>query len=273
MNKIKFIVMVVLAMFVLVGCGLHVREERRSNVNSLVIGMTMSNALDLMGRTIHTYNEQHGDYKYVGYPIDTYDEDATYPEFYSKRDLINDLPFNWVVLCFKDSLLVNWGEDICNDIKISEDNRIRKEKRTSLYVYTNTTIHHDKYTKRTTISGPYFENDELLELIHMRTIDVGNLEYNQIYISTLQSTWNFYYTAYDHNGNKLDFVKIQHIVNDDSDCREVFAITLTNKQLNDAIKLGMNFKVVGDRGDRIIKISSYYFKGFMDKVNYYKTKL
>lgn len=139
--------------------------------------------------------------------------------------------------------------------------------RTSIDVFSQTTIDNDPYKKTTWIYTPRFEGyryDSLLRAL----IKNKNLITYQFYVSDEAEDWRFYSNAYDKSGAELDFIEIDREVTRGI-TKEDFAISLSKNYLEKSIAKGINIKASGKRGDKVFFMPGYFIEGFLKKIDMY----
>lgn len=153
--------------------------------------------------------------------------------------------------------------------------------KTSNDVFMRSSIYNDPYKKTTWIRSPMFINhDPFLQgmgsyYAFLRVlVNDRYVTFYQFYISDSDENWRFFNRAYDSNGNKLDFVEIDHQIKSSQSVRmqEDFTINLSREYLDGAKNSGLNIKAVGKRGEKIFVLPGYYVEGFLKKVDEYTRK-
>lgn len=107
----------------------------------------------------------------------------------------------------------------------------------------------------------------------------------QIYAQDFLKNWCFYNGAYDANGSRLSFTKIDKDVGTkfyrktigkskkDHGVFETFALNIDRNYLNKALKNGIEIKVYSDKGcKKIITLPSGYIQGFLNAIDKDNTK-
>ena len=90
----------------------------------------------------------------------------------------------------------------------------------------------------------------------------------QLYINFMSSDWVFFDQAYDSDGRRLDFVKIDRDVRYGGSVKEAFAINFPRSYLEEKAKGdGLNIKFVGKRGEQILLLRPIWVEGFLMKVD------
>lgn len=133
-----------------------------------------------------------------------------------------------------------------------------------------TKINHDDFQKITTYRGVNADSYVPLFLRAYRQ-DVDQTTKYQIYSQIFYSgDWQFYSTAFDANGKKMDLTKIASKVESCSGgtCyhSEDFALNVTRAYLEENRETGIKFKVSGkiEGGDRVKFIPPGIIKGFLE---------
>ena len=110
------------------------------------------------------------------------------------------------------------------------------------------------------------EIGDIIMLFSGALIKDKSVSFYQFYISDSYKDWRFYNRAYDANGNRLDFVEIDHQVTRGAWTQEDFAINLSRSYLEKAKSNGLNIKAVGKRGEKIFVLPGFYVDGFLKKL-------
>lgn len=91
----------------------------------------------------------------------------------------------------------------------------------------------------------------------------------RIYASNEDTSWNFFESAIDSDGNELEFVKISGESSMNTKFGvgtiEDFAITVDEEYLTSKNDSGIIIRVYGQRGNRTISIPPYYIQGFLER--------
>jgi hypothetical protein len=146
---------------------------------------------------------------------------------------------------------------------------------TSENTYHSTRVTYDPYQKDTWIIGPEY-HFELAQYANLRAYAEGNnILFYQLYVRTYEppnSSWAFYDRAYSINGKRLNFVSIDRKVESGGGTREIFGISFSRKELNDAKESGINIKAIGKYNEVVISIPSAYIIGFLEKVDEFRNQ-
>jgi len=138
-------------------------------------------------------------------------------------------------------------------------------------VFLQSKIDTDSYKKTTWVESPSLEG--WIHSVWLRAqVENKKVILYQIYVSDRDTDWRFFHSAYDAGGNKLDFRTVDSLVTSTGSTREDYVIVVDRKYLNNSIGKGINFKAVGQRGEKIIIIPSVYIEGFLRKVDEYITQ-
>lgn len=131
---------------------------------------------------------------------------------------------------------------------------------------------YDEFKRTTQYTGPSLA-EGTLDYVSLRAFAFENPPNTiyQIYVSDYYNgNWKFYDYAYDSDGNKLDFVRIDRRVSGCSSygCShtEDFALNVSRKYLQDRASTGIRFKVSGKGGEEIFFIPASYINGFLQVV-------
>lgn len=137
-------------------------------------------------------------------------------------------------------------------------------------VRTQTTKTYDEFKKITTYLGPDL-SPVRYEALLIRAFgpDARNMMY-QIYVrDQYGKQWRFYNSAYDSDGNKLEFLSISRDV---GSCRygcdyyEDMGIGVSRQYLEQHKTTGLRFKISGRGGEEIYQIPAGYVRGFLDAI-------
>jgi len=144
--------------------------------------------------------------------------------------------------------------------------------KTSSAVFVDSTVAEDYYQSTVLIESPVFYQAQGygVHLISLRAkINIeADIAY-QLHIQDSQAVgWRFFDRAYDINGEKFEFVDIDHDVTLGV-TSEIFAINLTRKYLDKAVTESINIKVFGEDAEKVILVPSHYVEGFLQKVDEY----
>ena len=146
-------------------------------------------------------------------------------------------------------------------------------------VYGKTTVTSDPYNKSSWIKSPAYTSNYIagsgkLQSSKLRAY-VKNKEvvHYQFYASDSdKNRWRFFDSAYDSQGTKLKFHRIDREVSKGAWTNEIFAIDLSREYLEGALSAGLNIKVYGKRNNQIFRLPGLYIAGFLDKVDFYTGK-
>jgi hypothetical protein len=167
----------------------------------------------------------------------------------------------YLIICFSFLILTGCATTI--PIKTADD------------VFNNSVVEIDPYQKTTWINSPTFSNFDgtgyYYAYLRALLTDKRYVDFYQLYVSDTSSNWRFYDRAYDSKGRKLDFLNINHQVTNNAMTEESFAIEFGRDvdYLERAKSDGLNIKVVGKQGERIIILPGFLFDGFLRKVDDY----
>lgn len=100
--------------------------------------------------------------------------------------------------------------------------------------------------------------------VFLRSLVDGDL--HQLYVTFSGKDWIFFDSAYDIDGNRLDFVEIDREVSTSSGITEDFALNLSEDYLESAAEKGMNVKFVGQRGERTLVLKPHYIEGYLKRL-------
>lgn len=147
-------------------------------------------------------------------------------------------------------------------------------------IFKETRVETDDSRKLTWIIGPSVEvstgREHELCFAHLK--GVATSSQFQLIASYHARDWNFFDRAYDREGERLEFVKIDRQTEKtryrsklrsewyESATHETFGIMVSREYLEKASNQGMDIKVRGKRGEQIIKIPAFYIEGFLKKV-------
>jgi hypothetical protein len=130
----------------------------------------------------------------------------------------------------------------------------------------------DEFTKITTFKGTNLLPGGLDNYFFVRAFkDERNNKFNyQIYVNvTYYGEWIHFSSAYDSNGEVLDFSIIDRKVNSclssTGKCilNEVIGINMTQEQFEKYVTSGIKFKILGKNGERIYFIPPAYVESFI----------
>jgi len=142
-------------------------------------------------------------------------------------------------------------------------------------VFLQSTIDTDSYKKSTWVESPCLDNWMYRVWLRAQVENKNVISY-QIYVLDRDSDWRFFNSAYDADGKKLDFRTVDSLVESygaySGYTREEYVIVVDRKYLNNSIGKEINFKAVGQRGERVIVVPSIYIEGFLKKVDEYIAK-
>ena len=138
-------------------------------------------------------------------------------------------------------------------------------------VASKVTVESDNFKKTRSVKGPncasVFGDSVFLRSVEDQR-DPGK-SFIQIYVMDYYSDdWRFYHSAYDSNGNQLDFISIDREVGSCSKygCShyEHMAMNVSRKYLEQAIATGVSFQVSGKAGKEQFLIPGGYIQGFLN---------
>lgn len=137
---------------------------------------------------------------------------------------------------------------------------------TARSVAAKSTVERDPYKGVTWTRTPYINTYPIGFLFrHAQTKD---LETYQLYINFLSSDWVFFDRAYDSDGRKLEFVRIDREVGYGGSVTETFGINFTRSYLEEKAKSdGLNIKFSGKRGEQVYTWRPIWIEGFLMKVD------
>jgi hypothetical protein len=142
-------------------------------------------------------------------------------------------------------------------------------------VFLQSSIDTDSYKKTTWIQSPSLDGWIYSVWLRAQAENSKIISY-QIYVSDIYDDWRFFNSAYDTDGKKLDFRTVDSLVESyglyAGKTKEDYIIVVDRKYLNNSIGKEINFKAVGQRGERVIIIPSIYVEGFLKKVDEYIAK-
>jgi len=126
--------------------------------------------------------------------------------------------------------------------------------KTSSAVFVDSTVAEDYYQSTVLIESPVFYQAQGIgvHLISLRAKinSEADIAY-QLHIQDSQAVgWRFFDRAYDINGEKFEFVDIDHDV-------------------TKAVTESINIKVFGEDAEKVILVPSHYVEGFLQKVDEY----
>lgn len=144
-------------------------------------------------------------------------------------------------------------------------------------VFIHTKPNTDLYTRIIRVDGPIFRvfkpatwNKPARDywwLLQAVINHQGILVYSLV-ICDKNADWKFYDSAYDVNGQELEFVGIDREVKSGF-TQELFRIAMNRKYLERARSAGLDIKIIGKRGWKIFTIPAYYVDGFCRKTDTY----
>jgi hypothetical protein len=140
-------------------------------------------------------------------------------------------------------------------------------------VLSNINIEHDNYKKATKYSGPEIDTGSGAVFIRAFHDHKSNIVAYQIYLADqYRSTqWRFYSDAYDSDGTRLETNVIDRKVFDCAKYTGCFytehiGINIPESYLETKKNTGINIKVSGKAGEKIISIPAGYVKAFISAV-------
>ena len=100
----------------------------------------------------------------------------------------------------------------------------------------------------------------------------GELIFQVFMHDSYSGQWRFYDSAYDSNGNKLDFKSIRrNVVHCGSiggcSYSEDMSVLVTEEYLQANAESGIRFKITGKSGEEIFEINPFYIKAFLRKIS------
>jgi len=139
-------------------------------------------------------------------------------------------------------------------------------------VFSNSTVLNDSYQSTTLIESPgVFQAQGMgghrLSL-QAKFNSVGDISYSLQVQDSQASGWRFFDRAYDSNGQKLEFIDIDHDVTLGI-TSEFFSINLSRSYLDNAAIESINIKVFGENGESLILLPNHYVEGFLQKIDAY----
>ena len=129
----------------------------------------------------------------------------------------------------------------------------------------------DPYTNTTWVNSPPVNcGDSIGDKCYFRTAFINEkFAFYQLVLKIMNKGWLFLDTAYDIQGNRLDLKVLDRKVLSGGVVREVVGIKLADPYMAQAVVNGMNIKVIGKRGQIIVKLSGGYVFGYLQKVGTY----
>jgi len=135
-----------------------------------------------------------------------------------------------------------------------------------------TKIIKDPYTNTTWVNSPHINcGGSISNKCYFRTAFINEkFAFYQLILITVNKNWQFLDTAYDIQGNKLDLIVIDRkVLRGTGSVQEIVGIKLTDPYMAQAVINGINIKVIGKRGNVIIKLSGGYVFGYLQRVGTY----
>ena len=131
-----------------------------------------------------------------------------------------------------------------------------------------TTEKRDNFQKSTSLQGPDLSNVRYKSLFLRATkFDAGSSIY-QVYVrDQYAGQWRFYNSAYDIDGNKLEFTSIKREV---GSCRggcdyyEDMGVSVTREYLEQRKDRGLKIKISGSAGEVVVELPPGYIQGFLE---------
>ena len=128
-------------------------------------------------------------------------------------------------------------------------------------------VEYDNFKKLTNFKGQSLINSGSEMFLRGWKLDGKKDTTYQIYVvSSYGGDWRFYNSAYDSDGNRLDFTSISR----DVDCSkygcthyEHLGLSVTKQYLNKNKSLGINFKVSGKAGEATFLMPGSYIEDFL----------
>ena len=134
-----------------------------------------------------------------------------------------------------------------------------------------TKIIKDPYTNTTWVNSPPVNcGDSIGDKCYFRTAFINEkFAFYQLVLKIMNKGWLFLDTAYDIQGNRLDLKVLDRKVLRGGVVKEILAIKLSDPYMAQAVVNGVDIKVIGKRGQLIVKLSGGYVFGYLQKVGTY----
>lgn len=131
------------------------------------------------------------------------------------------------------------------------------------------TIRYDPYTKTETIVGDDHSHmsilDEGFSGYQFSAAAVNGAMHNPVLLYSIDaSDWYFINSAADIDGNRLNVIQGGRDVDVSASIHENFGVEMTPEYLRSHRSTGMNIKLIGSRGEKIIKVSPEAVSTFDD---------
>lgn len=131
----------------------------------------------------------------------------------------------------------------------------------------------DKFEKSSWLSTGYYFSEydttnisESQGMIYKyRSLYKNDLHFTQIYFVFKNPDWYFFDNAFGEDGRNFEFHNVDRETWSGGNIYETFAITLKNEDINILKSGDYKIKLVGKRGDKIIKIDSKVTNAFFDR--------
>ena len=147
-------------------------------------------------------------------------------------------------------------------------------------IFKQTRVETDDYGKLTLVIGPSMEisTSPEYELCFAYLKGIVTSSQFQLIVTCHAQDWSFFGQAHDRDGEKLESVEIDRQVETrryrsklrsgwyESSRHETFGIMLSREYLEKASNQGIDIKVIGKKGERIIRLPAFYIEGFLKRV-------
>ena len=137
-------------------------------------------------------------------------------------------------------------------------------------VKARTVFSRDQYLKANFRTGPDLSPVPYKSLfLHAMQADAKPWFYHISVRDQYSGQWRFYDSANDIDGNKLSFVSVDRKTDNckyGCDFYETMSIAVSREYLESRRYRGLNFKISGKAGERIVDVPPGYVSGFLDSV-------
>lgn len=292
------LILIGLLAVLITGCAEYIvmRDENRSNINKLSLGMTTQNVISIMGEksssgTSGTVNNPYKKETSAG------NDDQKFEIYYYYTDRVGSKDWNagMTPAIFQSGKLVGVGwndfnrfglsasakpktskpkvasdnftdETSTNDSRASNQTKLKPEGK-----YPTVKVTKDNFKKLTKYEGAELNYGELRSMfLRQSKIDgVMNHSYQFYFVDNYDGGWRFYDSAYDSNGNRLDAISIDRSV---GSCSKYFGcshwehvgVSVSREYLQKNSDTDFQIKISGRGGEVIFNVPADYVRYFLD---------
>lgn len=292
------LILIGLLAVLITGCAQYIamRDENRSNINKLSLGMTTQNVISIMGEksssgTSGTVNNPYK--KETGAGKDDQEFEIYY--YYTDRVGSKDWNAGMTPTIFQNGKLagVGWNDfnrlglsvgakPITSKPNIASDNIIdgtstsdsrttNQDKPKLKDKYPAVKVTKDSFKKLTKYQGAELNYGELRSMfLRLSKIDgVMDHSYQFYFVDNYDGGWRFYDSAHDSNGNKLDAISIDRSVGSCSKysgCShwEHVGVSVSHEYLQKNSNTDFKIKISGRGGEIIFNVPADYVRHFLN---------